>query len=66
MKVNGKNIEQSSISAKTIAEYLSALRINPGTVAIEWNGEILGREKWSETALGENDKLEIIKFVGGG
>ena len=66
MKLNGKNIEQSSISAKTIAEYLSTLRINPGTVAIEWNGEILSREKWSETSLGENDKLEIIKFVGGG
>lgn len=66
MKVNGKSIELSSIVAKTISEYLFSLRINPETVAIEWNGEILSREKWQETALGENDNIEIIKFVGGG
>jgi sulfur carrier protein len=64
MKVNGKQVEFST--KQTIKEYLVSLKINPGTVAIEWNGEILDREKWSETSLGENDKMEIIKFVGGG
>lgn len=64
MKVNGKQVEFTS--GQTITQYLVSLRMNPGTVAIEWNGEILGREKWSETTLLENDKLEIIKFVGGG
>ncbi len=64
MKVNGKQVEFST--KQTIKEYLVSLKINPGTVAIEWNGEILDREKWSEIPLGENDKMEIIKFVGGG
>lgn len=64
MKVNGKQVEFNS--GQTIAQYLVSLKINPGTVAIEWNGEILVREKWPETTLQENDKLEIIKFVGGG
>lgn len=64
MKVNGKQVEFST--KQTIKEYLVSLKINPGTVAIEWNGEILDREKWSEISLGENDKMEIIKFVGGG
>ena len=64
MKVNGKQVEFNS--GQTISQYLVSLRMNPGTVAIEWNGEILVREKWSETTLQENDKLEIIKFVGGG
>ena len=45
MKVNGKNIELTSVSAKTVTDYLKILRINPGTVAIERNGEILEREK---------------------
>ena len=60
MKVNGKQVEFNS--GQTISQYLVSLKINPGTVAIEWNGEILVREKWSETTLQENDKLEIIKF----
>ena len=33
MKVNGKNIELTSVSAKTVTDYLKILRINPGTVA---------------------------------
>ncbi|MBP7280361.1 MAG: sulfur carrier protein ThiS [Leptospiraceae bacterium] len=66
MKVNGKNIELTSVSAKTVTDYLKILRINPGTVAIERNGEILEREKWDKTHLAEEDKIEIIKFVGGG
>ena len=64
MKVNGKQVELAT--KQTITEYLISLKINPGTVAIEWNGEILEREKWSETALNSEDKIEIIKFVGGG
>ena len=64
MKVNGKQVEFTS--GQTITQYLVSLRMNPGTVAVEWNGEILVREKWPETTLQENDKLEIIKFVGGG
>ncbi len=64
MKVNGKQVELAT--GQTITEYLIALKINPATIAIEWNGEILDREKWSETPLSKDDKIEIIKFVGGG
>jgi len=35
-------------------------------IAIEWNGEILEREKWQSTYIKDSDTLEIIKFVGGG
>ena len=66
MIVNGKNIELITVSVKTISDYLDTLKIKHGTVAIEWNGEILDREKWNQTLLNENDKIEIIKFVGGG
>lgn len=64
MKVNGKQVDLTT--TQTITEYLISLKINPNTVTIEWNGEILDRVKWSETFLNSNDKIEIIKFVGGG
>lgn len=66
MKVNGKEVEIATVTGKTIAEYLSSIKINLNTVAIEWNGEILEREKWKETFLRDSDRIEIIKFVGGG
>ncbi len=35
-------------------------------VAVELNRDIVSREKWSHTQLGEGDRLEIVHFVGGG
>jgi sulfur carrier protein len=64
MKVNGKQVDLNKM--QTITEYLISLKINPNTVTIEWNGEILDRVRWSKTSLNSNDKIEIIKFVGGG
>ena len=34
--------------------------------AVELNRDIAPRERWSETTLSEDDKLEIVHFVGGG
>jgi sulfur carrier protein len=33
---------------------------------VEYNGEILHRQYWSETEIQEGDKLEIVTIVGGG
>jgi thiamine biosynthesis protein ThiS len=38
----------------------------PAHVAIEHNGEILDRAEMATTVLRENDRLEIVHFVGGG
>jgi thiamine biosynthesis protein ThiS len=38
----------------------------PAHVAVERNGEIVDRETMATAVLGENDRLEIVHFVGGG
>ncbi|MXW40044.1 MAG: thiamine biosynthesis protein ThiS [Synechococcus sp. SB0668_bin_15] len=35
-------------------------------VALEFNGEILHRQHWLRTSLGEGDVLEVVTIVGGG
>lgn len=40
--------------------------LDPNRIVIEYNGNILKRDKWAETPLKENDILEIVSFVGGG
>ena len=40
--------------------------LDPVTIAVEINGEIPKRDQWSSIALKESDRIEFIRFVGGG
>jgi sulfur carrier protein len=66
MKVNGKLFLLDSLKTRDIFALLKELQLNPAGVAIERNGEILDREEWNKIVLDDSDKIEIIKFVGGG
>ncbi|TAL15965.1 sulfur carrier protein ThiS [bacterium] len=62
--VNGKKAECGE--GKTVCELLSGLCVAPERTVVELRGEILSRELFAETVLCEGDKIEIIRFVGGG
>ena len=40
--------------------------LNPSTVVVEYNGKVLKKEFWKEQIISENDRIEILNFVGGG
>jgi len=50
----------------TIARMLVALSLVPAKVAVERNLQIVPRSAFGETVLSENDKIEIVRFIGGG
>jgi thiamine biosynthesis protein ThiS len=50
----------------TISELVAQLELAQDRVAVEHNGAIAPRETWPTTHLAENDKLEVVHFVGGG
>lgn len=62
--VNGE--EREVEAGATVLALLSRMERHPRTVAIEYNGEILPRERYGETVLAEGDALEIVGFVQGG
>lgn len=62
--VNGEAIE--GYEGITVAEYIAKKEYNMSFIAVEYNGEILPKADYSETVLKENDKLEVVCFVGGG
>lgn len=66
MVVNGKNITLEQLDSNTVTALLSFLDLKPEGVAVEINNSIQNRDKWSNISLNEEDKIEIIKFVGGG
>ena len=64
MKVNG---EQIILSEKTsLLEFLQRNGYAPEKIAVELNGEIIPRSRYSSVFLTDADKLEIVSFVGGG
>lgn len=64
LQVNG---EPRHCSAETLLpDLLTQLGMNPRLVAVEYNGEILHRQFWTETKMQAGDRLEIVTIVGGG
>ena len=50
----------------SLNELLNKLKIQKNKVAIEVNGEIVEKNKYSNLILIKNDKVEIVQFIGGG
>lgn len=64
LQVNG---EQKTCSPQTLLPtFLEQMGLNPRLVAVEYNGEILHRQFWTETEMKNGDRLEIVTIVGGG
>jgi len=47
-------------------ELLNKLKIQKNKVAIEVNGEIVEKNKYTNLILNKDDKVEIVHFIGGG
>lgn len=50
----------------TVRELLEHLELNPQLVVVERNREILERDRYGATPVEEDDRLELVHFVGGG
>jgi len=50
----------------TVGALLQALGIDPRTVVVERNLEILDRSSMDGETIRDGDSIEIIRFVGGG
>lgn len=50
----------------TLATLLATLGLDPRTVVVELNREIVRRPRLAETPLAGGDSVELVHFVGGG
>jgi len=53
-------------SGMNVSQFLIAKSLHPETVIVEYNGEILKKNKYIQVVLQDKDCLEIMNFVGGG
>jgi len=64
IQLNGDLYEVNN--GTSLNELLNKLKIQKNKVAIEVNGEIVEKDKYSNLILNKNDKVEIVQFIGGG
>ena len=62
--INGEIREVESQS--NLRELLGALDLPQERIAVELNKEVVRKKDWETVSVAENDKIEIIHFVGGG
>tara|TARA_B100000767_G_C19602829_1_gene466439 strand:- start:94 stop:297 length:204 start_codon:yes stop_codon:yes gene_type:complete len=64
IQLNGKKI---TINQKTsIFDLLKKYKLDKKKIAIEINGVILSKLSFKKKILKNNDKIEIVHFIGGG
>lgn len=63
IRINGAEVDSNELK---LSDYLADNGYITSRIVIELNGDILPRENYNTTVLQENDKVEILTFVGGG
>tara|TARA_Y100000590_G_scaffold467725_1_gene647632 strand:+ start:2256 stop:2501 length:246 start_codon:yes stop_codon:yes gene_type:complete len=64
IQLNGKKLKiQTNLSIKDL---IKKYRLEENKIAIELNGTILPKNLYKNKKIKENDKIEIVQFIGGG
>tara|TARA_B100000579_G_scaffold391166_1_gene366180 strand:+ start:267 stop:512 length:246 start_codon:yes stop_codon:yes gene_type:complete len=64
IQLNGKKI---SINTNfSVRDLIKKYKLKEKKIAIELNGVILPKQKYIKKKLKNNDKIEIVQFIGGG
>ena len=74
MQMNNLNVAKIQLNGDpykiilgtNLNQLLNKLKIQKNKIAIEVNGEIVDKNKYTNLILNKNDKIEIVHFIGGG
>lgn len=64
LQVNGEKREL--VDDLPLDELIKLLNLTPDRIAIELNHNVVRRAHWPATVLKQDDRVEIVQFVGGG
>jgi len=66
MKLYLNGQEKNLHPGLTLKDLLAQYEVNPKTVVIERNEQVVSRDEITEIRLVEGDRIEVVQFVGGG
>jgi thiamine biosynthesis protein ThiS len=62
--INGESREVQG--NPSLADLINQLDLPAARIAVELNRAVVRRGQWDETMLHDDDRIEIVHFVGGG
>ena len=62
--LNGEN--RKFPEGMTVLDLIRELGFDSERLAVELNLQIVKREQWANSALKQGDRIEVVRFVGGG
>ncbi|MBD7965016.1 sulfur carrier protein ThiS [Fictibacillus sp. Sa2CUA10] len=65
LMINGEEVMVPN-TLQSITDLLKHLNLHDQVVIAEVNEDIIDNQKQRETQIKENDKIELVRFVGGG
>lgn len=66
MKVVVNGLEREVKENISLSGLLENLDLPVIRIAVELNQTVVRRQSWTQITLKENDKIEVVHFVGGG
>jgi len=64
IQINGK--EELIENITNLTELINSKNLKPENIVVEHNTKIVSKEEFENVIITEEDKIEIISFVGGG
>ena len=64
IQIDGKKTK--ILNDYSVKDLIKKYRLNENKIAIELNGIILPKKLYNKKKLKNNDKVEIVQFIGGG
>jgi thiamine biosynthesis protein ThiS len=49
-----------------LARLVHSLGLVQKRIAVEVNGTVVSRDRWPKTIINDDDRIEVVHFVGGG
>jgi len=65
LRINGED-KRFDEAVRTLKQLLDALGVSCRRIAVERNGEIEDPASFEQVVLEDEDRIEIVTFVGGG
>lgn len=62
--LNGKETEIRD--GTTLSDFIHEKGLEPERIVVEYNMHVPKKKDWDRVVLKENDRLEVLRFVGGG
>ena len=66
LQINGSKKQFPNGLPRTLADLLAQMEIENTAAVAEIDGEIVERDKFSQTKIANGQTIELIRFMGGG